>query len=116
MHLDPAYDVLLFPALLLLLDDSLDLLELLVKLASRCLVPELTDTLRPSTAIEESLPLSRSKEEFDTLLPSRMVVDPKHEELVLADVVAVDGDDIEIMVNWDEDRVHSEALPSGGTI
>ena len=100
---------------MLLLDDSLDLLELLVKLASRCLVPELTDTLRPSTAMEETLLLSRS-EEFDTLRPSRMVVDPKHEEIVLADVVAVGGVDIEIMVDWDEDRVHPEALSSAGTI
>ena len=35
--------------------------------------------------------------------------------MVLADVVAVDGD-IEIMVDWDEVRVHSVALSSVGTI
>ena len=87
-----------------------------MKLASRCLVPELTDTLRPSTAMEETLLLLSRSEEFDTLRPSRMVVDPKHEEIVLADVVAVDGVDIEIMVDWDEDRVHPEALSSVGTI
>ena len=35
--------------------------------------------------------------------------------MVLADVVAVDGD-IAIMVDWDEVRVHSVALSSVGTI
>ena len=96
---------------MLLLDKSLDLLELLVKLASRVLVPELADTLRPSTLIEDALLLSRF-EEFDTLRPSRMVVDPKHEEMVLADVVAVDAGDIEMMVDWDEALLHSVALSS----
>ena len=86
-----------------------------MKLASGCLVPELTDTLRPTREIEETLLLSRS-EEFVTLRPSSLVVDPKYEEMVLADVVAVDGGDMEIMVDWDEDRVHSEALSSAGTI
>ena len=72
-----------------------------MKLESRVLVPEPADTLL----------LSRL-EEFDTLRPSRMVEDPKQEEMVLADVVAVDAGDIEMMVDWDEARLHSLALSS----
>ena len=82
-----------------------------MKLESKVLVPEPADTLRPSTLIEDTLLLFRL-EEFDTLRPSRMVVDPKQEEMVLADVVAVDAGDIEMMVDWDEARLHSLALSS----
>ena len=89
-----------------------------MKLASRLLVPELAaDTLRPSTLMDETLLLlSRSEELEDTPPPSGMVSESKQEEIVLADVVVVDGGDIEIMVNWDEDRVHSIALSSVATI
>ena len=45
-----------------------------------------------------------------------MVSESKQEEIVLADVVVVDGGDIEMMVDWDEDRVHSIALSSVATI
>ena len=89
-----------------------------MKLASRLLVPELAaDTLRPSTLMDETLLLlSRSEELEDTPRPSRMVSESKQEEIVLADVVVVDGGDIEMMVDWDEDRVHSIALSSMATI
>ena len=88
-----------------------------MKLASRLLVPELAaDTLRPSTLMDEILLLlSRSEDLEHTPPPSRMVSESKQEEIVLADVV-VDGGDIEMMVDWDEDRVHSIALSSVATI